>query len=441
VNGDERGSGISEKMRSDPAADATDESVESTAGREGGDGAGEQGRIVTVERTYENLEMLTINVGPQHPSTHGVLRIIADLDGETVVRIRPVIGYLHSGKEKIAETKTYHQFIPYTDRLDYLAPMAYNTGYVMAVEKLMGVEVTERCAFLRTILCELARISSHLVFYGTHALELGATSPFMYAFRDREFLYDLFEQIAGARFTVSYMRIGGVARDVSDDWLNGVRRFCDYFSKAIDDYEALLTRNEIFLQRTWGIGKISAEDAVALGLSGPSLRASGVAWDIRKSHPYLVYDQLDWEPAVEQRGDCYARYLVRMREMRESVKIIRQCLDRFPDGPVNIDNPKVIYPPKELLHTSMEALIHHFLLASEGPTPPSGEVYHAIEAPKGELGFYIVSDGSPRAYRLKLRTPSFANLQSLDKMCRGHLLADVVAIIGSLDIVLGDIDR
>jgi NADH-quinone oxidoreductase subunit D len=399
------------------------------------------GNLSTVERTYDNLEVLRVNMGPQHPSTHGVLRLVIDLDGERVVRIRPVIGYLHSGKEKIAEIKTYHQFIPYTDRLDYLAPMAYNTGYVMTVEKLLGIQITERCAFLRTILCELARISSHLVFFATHALELGASSAFMYGFRDREPIYDLFEQICGARFTVSYMRIGGVWRDVPDGWLDGVRRFCDYLPRAIDDYEALLTRNEIFLQRTWGIGKLSASDAIAMGLSGPLLRASGVAWDIRKSHPYLVYDQLDWTMVVENGCDVYARYLVRIREMRESVKIIRQCLDRFPGGPVNVDNPKVILPPREQLRHSMEALIHHFLLVSEGFWPPPGEVYHAIEAPKGELGFYLVSDGTPKAYRLAIRTPSFANLQALDRMCRGCLLADVVAVIGSLDLVLGDVDR
>ena len=397
--------------------------------------------LSTIERTYDNLEVLRINMGPQHPSTHGVLRLIVDLDGERVIRIRPVIGYLHSGKEKIAEIKTYHQFIPYTDRLDYLSPMAYNTGYVMTVEKLLGIQVTERCAFLRTLLCELARISSHLVFFATHALELGASSAFMYGFRDREPIYDLFEQICGARFTVSYMRVGGVARDIPDGWLDGVRRYCDSMPKAIDDYEALLTRNEIFLQRTWGVGKIAAADAIALAVSGPTLRASGVPWDLRKSQPYLVYDQLDWNLVVENGCDCYARYLVRIREMRESLKIIRQCLDRFPGGPVNIDNPKVMLPPRKELRRSMEALIHHFLLVSEGFWPPAGEVYQAIEAPKGELGFYLVSDGTPKAYRLKIRTPSFANLQALDRMCRGGLLADLVAVIGSLDVVLGDVDR
>jgi len=403
--------------------------------------ASSEGDFTTIERTYDNLEVLRINMGPQHPSTHGVLRLVVDLDGERVVRIRPVIGYLHSGKEKIAEVKTYHQFIPYTDRIDYLAPMAYNTGYVMTVEKLLGIEVTERCAYLRTILCEMARLSSHMVFFAAHALELGATSPFMYGFRDREYLYDLFEEIAGARFTVSYMRVGGVWRDAPDGWLDRVRRFCDYVPRALDDYEALLTRNEVFLQRTWGIGKISAGDAIALGLSGPSLRASGVSWDIRKSHPHLVYDRLDWNMMVEEGGDCYARYLVRIHEMRESVKIIRQCLDRIPGGPVNIDNPKIIVPPRQQLHHSMEGLIHHFLLVSEGFWPPRGEVYHSIEAPKGELGFYLVSDGTPKAYRLKIRAPSFCNLMSLDRMCRGGLLADVVAVIGSLDVVMGDVDR
>lgn len=397
--------------------------------------------LTTVERTVDNLEMLKVNMGPQHPSTHGVLRVVVDLSGENVARVRPVIGYLHSGKEKIAETKTFQQFIPYTDRLDYLAPMSNNTAFVMTVEKLLGIEVTRRCAFLRTILCELARISSHCVFYATHALELGASSPFMYGFRDREPIHDLFEEISGARFTSSYMRVGGVMRDVTDGWLGRVREFIDYFAKMIDEYERLLTRNEIYLQRTWGIGKISAKDAIAIGLSGPVLRASGVPWDVRKSHPYLVYDELDWEVAVDDGCDCYARYLVRIREMRESCKIIAQCLDQFPDGPVNIDNPKVIYPPRERLHKSMEALIHHFLLASEGMQTPVGDVYHSIEAPKGELGFYLVADGSAKAYRLKIRSPSFCNLQGLSAMSHGATLQDVVAIIASLDIVLGDVDR
>jgi NADH-quinone oxidoreductase subunit D len=397
--------------------------------------------IRTVEQGYTNAEMLTINMGPQHPSTHGVLRLIVDLDGESVVRVQPVVGYLHSGKEKIAEVKTYQQFIPYTDRLDYLAPMAYNTGYVMTIEKLLGIEITEACTYLRTILCELARISSHLIFFAAHLLELGASSPFMYAFRDREYLYDLFEEISGARFTVSYMRVGGVARPIPDGWLDRVIEFCDYLPGALADYERLLNNNEIFLQRTWGIGKISAEEAIALGVTGPLLRASGVPWDLRKKQPYLLYDQLDWDVVVDDGCDVYARYIVRLREIRESLKIVRQCVDKFPGGPLNIDNPKVILPPRERLHTSMEALIHHFLLMSEGMTVRPGEVYQAIEAPKGELGFYLVSDGTTKAYRLKIRTPSFSNLQAIDIMCRGAMLADIVAVIGSLDLVLGDIDR
>jgi NADH-quinone oxidoreductase subunit D len=398
----------------------------------------------TVERTYENMELLALNMGPQHPSTHGVLRLVVELEGETVVSLRPVVGYLHSGKEKIAEVKTFQQFIPYTDRLDYLSPMACNTAFVMTIEKLLDIDVTMACKFLRTILCELARISSHCVYYGAHGLELGASSTFMYSFRDREYIYDLFEQICGARFTVSYMRVGGVwvARGgLPEGWLDGVRKFIDYFPNALDDYERLLTQNEIFLQRTWGIGRISGRDAVAMGLSGPNLRASGVPWDIRKSHPYLIYDQLDWNMIVEEGCDCYARYVVRMKEMRESVKIIRQCLDSWPGGPLNIDNPKIMYPPRERLTHSMEALIHHFLLASEGFPTPVGEVYCAIENSKGEFGFYLVSDGMSKAYRLKIRAPSFLATQALDRMCRGALLADVVAIIGSLDIVLGDVDR
>ena len=398
----------------------------------------------TVERTWENLEVLTLNMGPQHPSTHGVLRVVLDLEGERVVRTRPVIGYLHSGKEKLAEVKTYHQFIPYTDRLDYLSPMANNTAFVMTVEKLLGLDVTITCQYLRTLLCELARISSHCMFLAAHALELGASSAFMYGFREREKTYDLFEQICGARLTVSYMRVGGVwvtRGRMPDGWLDRVRAYIDSFPGALEEFDRLLTYNPIFMERTIGIGSISGPEAIALGLSGPNLRASGVAWDIRRSHPYLIYDQLDWNVAVEEAGDCYARYLVRMKEMRESVRIIRQCLDRWPDGPLNIDNPKVVYPPRAQLGYSMEALIHHFLIACEGFKTPVGEVYFAIENSKGEFGFYCVSDGGTRPYRLKIRSPSFASIQALDRLCRGALLADVVAIIGSLDIVLGDSDR
>jgi len=393
-------------------------------------------------REYPTGEILTLNMGPQHPSTHGVLRLVLELEGEKVLSIKPHIGYLHSGKEKIAEVKTYHQFIPYTDRLDYLSPMANNYAFVAAVEKLLGIEETERCKYVRTILCELARISSHLLWLGTHGLELGAVTVFLYTFREREALYDLFEEICGARFTVSYMRVGGVQRDYPEGWLDRVRAFIDEFPARHREYADLLTTNDIFVYRTRGVGKISARDALDLCLTGPSLRASGVGLDVRRADPYLVYDRLDWRVVTAEGGDCYARFQVRMEEMLESARIVRQCLDQMPkDGPINLDNPKVLFPARERVKESMEDLIHHFLLASEGLRTPPGEVYRPIEGSKGELAFYIYTDGGPRPYRLHIRSPSFVNLQSLSKMCEGALIADVVAVIGSLDLVLGEIDR
>ena len=399
-------------------------------------------RLRTVEQDWPSAEMMTLNMGPQHPSTHGVLRIVLDLEGETVRGVRPMVGYLHSGKEKIAEAKTYLKFIPYTDRLDYLSPMANNYAFTSTVEKLLGIEETERCKYLRTILCEMARISSHLLWLGSHAMELGAMTIFLYTFREREALYNLFEEISGARFTVSYICPGGVARDYPDGWLERVRAFIDDFPSKHKDYCDLLTMNDIFIARVRNVGTITRDEAIDLCLTGPSLRASGVNWDIRKANPYLVYDRLDFNVPVRFEGDSYARYLCRMDEMLESCKIIRQCLDTMPkDGPINIDDPKVIYPPRENLKESMEDLIHHFILASEGLYTPPGEVYNAIEASKGELGFYLVSAGGHRPYRLKIRSPSFINLQSIGKMCEGGLMADVVAVIGSLDLVLGEIDR
>lgn len=396
----------------------------------------------TVERDYPTGEILTLNMGPQHPSTHGVLRLVLELEGETVLSLKSHIGYLHSGKEKIAESKTYLKFIPYTDRLDYLSPMANNYAFVTAVEKLLGIEETERCKYLRTILCELARISSHLLWLGTHGMEVGAVTVFLYTFRERETLYDLFEEIAGARFTVSYMRVGGVWRDYPDGWLDRVRDFVNDFPARHADYSDLLTMNDIFVYRTRNVGTISRRDALDLCLTGPSLRASGVDWDIRRDNPYLVYDRVDWNVVTAKEGDCYARYEVRMQEMLESTRIIQQCLDQMPkDGPINIDNPKVMYPPREKVKESMEDLIHHFLLASEGMKTPPGEVYRPIEASKGELGFYIYTDGGSMPYRLHIRSPSFVNLQALSKMSEGSLIADVVAVIGSLDLVLGEIDR
>ena len=320
--------------------------------------------------------------------------------------------------------------------------MSNNSALVSTVEKLLGIEETERCKYLRTILCELARISSHLLWLGSHALELGAMTVFLYSFQEREPIYDLFEEIAGARFTVSFMRVGGMARDMPDGWLDRISKFLDKFEKRYEDLDNLLTMNEIFILRTKGVGSISAEQAKSLCLSGPSLRGSGVPWDIRKSNPYLVYDRLDWEMIVDNGCDTYARYMVRMKEMLESVKIVRQCIQQMPaKGGVTIDNPKIAFPAKEKVNENMESLIHHFLLASEGFQTPKGEVYNSIEAPKGELGFYIYSDGGAKPYRMKIRSPSFNNMQSLEPMCIGQMLADVVAVIGSLDVVLGEIDR
>jgi NADH-quinone oxidoreductase subunit D len=395
-----------------------------------------------VEQDYPNGEIVTLNMGPQHPSTHGVLRLKLRLEGETVLSAEPIVGYLHSGKEKLAEAKSYHKFIPYTDRLDYLSPMANNTAFVMSVERLLDVEVTERCKWLRMILCELARVASHLVGIGTSAMELGATTVFMYCMREREAIMDIFEQIAGARFTVSYMRVGGVARPWPAGWLQRVEAFLKEFPKHHKEYDALLTMNDIFVMRCAGIGKISRKDAIDMSLTGPCLRASGVDWDIRKANPYLNYDKVEFKVAIEQGCDVYARYLVRMREMLESCKIVRQCLDMMPaDGPLNIDDPKIIYPDRKGLEHSMEDLIHHFLMASEGPYVPAGEAYVPIEASKGEFGFYIHSLGGHRPNRLKIRSPSFVNLGSTDKMARGGMLADVVAVLGSIDFVLGEVDR
>lgn len=397
-----------------------------------------------VELPIQGMETMTLNMGPQHPSTHGVLRVVLELDGEIVEKATVHLGYLHRAKEKHAEHKTYHQFIPYTDRMDYLSPMSNNTGFVMTVEKALGVEITPRCKYLRTLLCELARLSSHLLWLGTGALELGAMTVFLWSFTQRERLYDLFEWIAGARFTVSYMRVGGVARADYPEWRNMVRDFLDQYMAAHREFETMLNGNEIFLRRLENVGAISAKDALSFGLVGPALRASGIGHDIRKDMPYLAYEEFDWEVATETKGDCLARYFVRMKEMVESWKICNQALDKLEtmgNEPVNIDDPKIIFPPKENVKKSMEDLIHHFLLASEGIKVPPAEVYQTIEAPKGELGFFLVSDGGPKAYRLGVRSPSFVNMGALDQMCRGHMLSDVVAIIASLDPVLGEADR
>ncbi|KPJ60341.1 MAG: NADH dehydrogenase [Latescibacteria bacterium DG_63] len=386
-------------------------------------------------------EKMILNIGPQHPSTHGVLRLVAELEGETVVKITPHVGYLHRAIEKLCETKTYQQCIPLTDRLDYLAPLSNNLGYVLAVEKLLGMEIPRRAQYLRVIMAELSRISSHLIWLGTHAMDIGAITVFLYTFRERETTYDLFELAHGARMNVSYMRVGGLARDVPPEFAGRLRSFLDELPTRIDEYETLLTKNKIWLNRTKGVGCLSAADAIALGVSGPNLRGSGVNWDIRKSNPYSAYEEFDFNVAVQENGDVYDRYLVRLTEMRESARVIRQALEGLPEGPVAADDPKVVFPPREALSDDMESMIHHFKLVTEGFSPPVGECYVSIEAPKGELGFYVVSDGGPKPYRVKIRGPSFVNLQALPKMAEGRLIADLVAIIGSIDIVLGEVDR
>lgn len=390
-----------------------------------------------------DTQELIVNMGPQHPSTHGVLRLLLKLDGETVTGITPHIGYLHRGIEKMAENMTYAQFLPVTDRLDYLASVSNNLAYCLAVEKLLGLEVPKRASYVRVILTELNRIASHLVWIGTHALDIGAYTPFLYAFREREDILDIYELFCGARLTTNCFRIGGLPQDIPAEFVQKVEKFVKVFPKKIDEYEALLTKNEIWLRRTQFVGIISKEDGINYSLSGPSLRGSGVKWDIRKAEPYCVYDELEFDiPTGRGIGDVYDRYLVRMEEMRQSCKIVQQALGQIPEDDFIAKEAKIIPPPKERVLTDIEALIYHFKLVIEGFKPPEKEVYLAIEAPKGELGFYIISDGSNKPYRLKIRPPSFANLQSIYKMIEGGMMvADVVAIIGSLDIVLGEIDR
>ncbi|MFQ6058348.1 MAG: NADH dehydrogenase (quinone) subunit D [Anaerolineae bacterium] len=386
-------------------------------------------------------ETMILNLGPQHPSTHGVLRLMVELDGERVVKATPDVGYLHTGVEKTFEHKTYTKGIPLTDRLDYLSPMFNNLAYVLAVEKLMDVEVPLRAQYMRVLLCELTRIASHLVWLATHGLDLGAMSVFLYCFRERELILDIFEMVSGARMMASYFRVGGLVEDVPPGFEEAVRAFIELFPSRLADYEALLTRNPIWLERTRGVGAISAQEAIAYGLTGPSLRACGVEWDIRKAFPYSSYDRFDFEVPLGSHGDVYDRYVVRMEEMRQSVRIVQQALDDLPEGPFITDDRKVAPPPKQELATSMEAVIHHFKLWTEGFQPPEGEVYAAVESPRGELGYYVVSDGSSKPYRVHVRAPSFVNLQSLPLMARDGLVADLVAVIASVDPVLGEVDR
>ena len=386
-------------------------------------------------------ENMLLSMGPQHPSTHGVLRLLLELDGENVVNLAPDIGFLHTGIEKTMESKTYTKALVMTDRLDYLAPLSNNLGYIMAVEKLLDVEAPPRAQVIRVILTELTRIASHLVWLGTHALDVAAMTVFLYCFREREYLLDVFEMCSGQRMMASYFRPGGLWRDVPEDFEPAVRQFLDFFPDRVAQYEALLKENPIFLRRTKGVGVISAEEAVAMGMTGPGLRATGVNWDIRKSLPYLTYEQYEFEVPLGENGDVYDRYRCRVRELSQSLRIVQQALDSMPEGPVLVDDRKIAPPPRSELGRSMEAVIHHFKLWTEGFSAPEGYVYQRIESPKGEFGCYLRGNGTAKPARVHFRTPSFVNLASLPIMGRGLMVADLVAIIGSIDIVLGEIDR
>jgi NADH-quinone oxidoreductase subunit D len=386
-------------------------------------------------------EHMLLSMGPQHPSTHGVLRLLVELDGETVVNMAPDIGFLHTGIEKNMESKTFTKALVMTDRMDYLSPMTNNMVYIMAVEKLLGIEITPRAQTIRLILAELSRLSSHLVWLGTHALDLAAMSVFLYCFREREYILDIYEMVAGQRMMVSYFRPGGLWRDVPEEFEPAVRRLLDFMPAKIADYEALLDKNPIFLARTKDVGTISGEQAIAWGLSGPSLRGSGVDWDNRRDMPYGGYEAYEFDVPVEQEGDVYARYRCRMREMRECLRLLRQGLDRLKPGPVNIDNHKIVPPPRADLGRSMEAVIHHFKLWTEGFSAPVGYVYQVIESPRGEIGCYLRGNGGNKPARVHFRGPSYVNLASLPLMSKNRFIADVVSIIGSIDIVLGEIDR
>lgn len=387
-------------------------------------------------------EKMSIAMGPSHPSTHGVLRLQLELDGEIVTKCDPILGYLHRGDEKIAENMTYNQFVPYTDRLDYLAPLANNVAYAIAVERLAHLEVPPRCQAIRVIISELARISSHLLGLGAFAMDTGAWTVFLYQFTEREKLYKLFEELTGARFTTSYTRIGGVSRDLPEGWTDRVLAFCDQFLPILDEMLAMLTRNKIFMDRTVGVGVISKEDAISYGLTGPNLRGSGVPLDLRKDRPYSGYEQYEFDVPVGTTGDSYDRYLVRGEEMKQAVRIVRQAIAKLPGGDwFARDAVRIFAPPKAKVLTSMEELINNFMIVTEGPQMPPGEVYFEAENPKGALGFYVVSKGGGVPWRLKIRSPSFCNLSILPKLCQGNLLSDVVAILGSLDFVMGECDR
>jgi NADH-quinone oxidoreductase subunit D len=384
---------------------------------------------------------MVLNMGPQHPSTHGVLRLVLEIDGETVVKVVPDIGYLHTGIEKTCEAKFYQQVVPLTDRIDYLCPMTNNLCYCLAVEKLLQLEIPDRAQWIRVLLNELTRLNSHLVWLGTHAMDIGALTVFLYAFREREEILRIFEHVSGQRMMTSYFRVGGLALEPPLDFFDAVQSLIKIMPEKIDEYENLLTGNPIFVNRLKGVGYLSPEDAIALGVTGPPLRASGVDWDLRRDMPYSSYEKFQFKVPTSTDGDVWARYRVRLQEMRESVKICQQALDGMPEGEVKADAPKIVLPDREKMKTQMEALIHHFKIVTEGFQVPAGEVYQAVESPRGEMGYYAVSDGTAKPYRVHMRNPSFATLQALETMCAGRLIADVVAVIGSIDIVLGEIDR
>jgi len=386
-------------------------------------------------------EELLLNMGPQHPSTHGVLRVVLELDGERIVKATPDLGYLHRGVEKLCEGLAYMQVIPHTDRLDYVCAMANNYAYVRAVEKLLGITIPERAEYIRTIVAEMQRIVGHLFWLGTQALDIGAMTVFFWTFRERETLLDMFEKLCGARLTLNYYRIGGVDSDFTPDLVLRLKTFLDTFPDNVREYDSLIAANRIWLGRTKHVAVISAEDAISFGCTGPVLRGSGVAYDVRKYEPYGVYDKVDWEVPIGKNGDTYDRYWVRMEEMRQSARIIKQCLDQLPQGQIMADAPQYIPPPKPLVMRDMESLIHHFIIFTQGFKPPKAETYCATEAPKGELGFFIVSDGSARPYRLKIRAPSFVHMGAFDHMARGYLISDIITIFGTYDIVMGECDR
>ncbi len=384
---------------------------------------------------------MVLNMGPQHPATHGVLRVLLRLDGENIIKCVPELGYLHRGYEKTAENINYHEFIPHTDRLDYLAPMSNNVASALAIENSMGIGIPERAMWIRTLVAELARISSHLMAMGATCMDVGAMTLLLWTFTEREKLYDIFENICGARFTTSYTRIGGVANDIDDETIAQIRKWASELPKELAYFEKLVHRNRIFVDRLAGIGVISKEVAMSLGLTGPVLRGVGISNDIRKDHPYLIYDQLDFDVITYSEGDCWARYMVRVQEMKESLKMINQILDKMPAGPIIANNPKFVLPKKSEIYTKMEELINDFMLINFGAMPEIGETYTAIESPKGELGFFIVSDGTGKPWKLKIRSPSASNLQALAPMIEGSMLSDVVAVIGSLDPIMGEADK